>query len=54
MKSTNLEHHTEEQLVFAEARLGKTFPPSYRKFLQVTNGRRQVTTYLELRIVFRC
>ncbi|MBW4510359.1 MAG: SMI1/KNR4 family protein [Scytonematopsis contorta HA4267-MV1] len=29
---------TEEQIVSAEARLGVTFPYSYREFLKVTNG----------------
>lgn len=29
---------TEEQIVAAEARLGVTFPPSYRQFLTISNG----------------
>jgi len=34
---------TEEEISAAEARLGVTFPPSYREFLQVTNGWRMTT-----------
>jgi len=34
---------TEEQIEGAEARLGARFPPSYRAFLKVSNGWRQVT-----------
>jgi hypothetical protein len=33
---------TEEQIVQAEKRLGATLPPSYRDFLKVSNGWRQV------------
>jgi hypothetical protein len=33
---------TEEQIAAAEARLGTTFPPSYREFLKVSNGWRHV------------
>ncbi|MEA5618581.1 SMI1/KNR4 family protein [Cronbergia sp. UHCC 0137] len=29
---------SEEQIVLAETRLGKRFPPSYREFLKVSNG----------------
>lgn len=32
---------TEQQITQAEARLGKTLPPSYQAFLRVTNGWRQ-------------
>jgi hypothetical protein len=37
---------SEEQLVAAEHRLGVQLPPSYRTFLQVTNGWRQITSYI--------
>ena len=38
---------TEEQITQAEARLGKTLPPSYRAFLKVTNGWRQTTPLID-------
>jgi len=38
---------TEEQIVAAEARLGTTFPPSYRAFLKVTNGWRQLDSSID-------
>jgi hypothetical protein len=37
---------TDEQIAMAEARLGITLPPSYRDFLQVTNGWRQTTPFI--------
>lgn len=37
---------TEEQIARAEARLGMALPPSYRRFLQVTNGWRQTTPFI--------
>lgn len=37
---------TEEQIRTAEARLGTRFPPSYRAFLQTTNGWRMTTTFI--------
>jgi hypothetical protein len=37
---------TEEQLAAAEARLGMTFPPSYRAFLKVTNGWRLTSPFI--------
>jgi hypothetical protein len=36
---------TEQQIASAEARLGKTLPPSYRAFLKVTNGWRQTPLF---------
>lgn len=36
---------TEEQIANAEARLGVTFPPSYREFLLVSNGCRSLSRY---------
>lgn len=42
---------SEEQIVAAETRLGKTLPPSYRNFLKVTNGWRYYPGILELRSV---
>lgn len=38
---------TEVQLAQAEARLGITFPPSYRQFLVVSNGWRGLTTEVD-------
>jgi len=38
---------TEEQIEGAEARLGARFPPSYRAFLKVSNGWRQLTYYID-------
>ena len=38
---------TEEQLARAEARLGTRLPPSYREFLQVSNGWRQLTPFID-------
>jgi hypothetical protein len=38
---------TEEQIVRAEERLGKRLPPSYRAFLKVSNGWRQITYFIE-------
>jgi hypothetical protein len=37
---------TEAQLVATEHRLGVQLPPSYRTFLQTTNGWRQLTSYI--------
>ena len=37
---------TEEEIAAAEARLGVTFPPSYREFLLVTNGWRMTTDFI--------
>jgi hypothetical protein len=37
---------TEEQISQAESRLGVKLPPSYREFLQVTNGWRQTTPFI--------
>jgi hypothetical protein len=37
---------TEEQIAQAEARLRVKFPPSYRAFLNVTNGWRQTTPFI--------
>jgi SMI1 / KNR4 family (SUKH-1) len=37
---------TEEQIADAEARLGKSLPPSYRAFLKVSNGWRQTTPFI--------
>jgi len=37
---------TEAQIAQAEARLGRTLPPSYRAFLKVTNGWRQTTPFI--------
>lgn len=37
---------TEEQISQTESRLGLKFPPSYRAFLQVTNGWRQTTPFI--------
>jgi HEAT repeat protein len=37
---------TEEEISAAEARLGVTFPPSYREFLQVSNGWRMTTGFV--------
>lgn len=37
---------TEKQIAQAEARLGTALPPSYRAFLQVTNGWRQTTPFI--------
>ncbi|BAZ08415.1 hypothetical protein NIES4071_02200 [Calothrix sp. NIES-4071] len=36
---------TEEQITATEARLGVTFPPSYREFLKVSNGLRSTSEY---------
>ncbi|PZU96456.1 MAG: hypothetical protein DCF32_21640 [Leptolyngbya sp.] len=36
---------TEQQITRAEARLGKTLPPSYQAFLRVTNGWRQTPLF---------
>jgi len=38
---------SEGQLQAAEARLGRRLPPSYRSFLQVSNGWRQITHYID-------
>ena len=38
---------TEEQLMAVEHRLGISLPPSYRLFLQVTNGWRRTTPFVE-------
>jgi HEAT repeat protein len=38
---------TEEEIAAAEARLGTAFPPSYREFLQITNGWRMTTGFIE-------
>jgi cell wall assembly regulator SMI1 len=38
---------TEEQIAAAEARLGTTFPPSYRAFLKVTNGWQQLDSSID-------
>jgi hypothetical protein len=37
---------TENQIAYAEARLGTTLPSSYRAFLKVTNGWRQTTPFI--------
>ncbi len=37
---------TEEDLTTAEARLGRSFPPSYREFLQFSNGWRQTGPFI--------
>jgi hypothetical protein len=37
---------TEEEIAKAEARLGKTLPPSYRAFLKTSNGWRQTTPFI--------
>jgi hypothetical protein len=37
---------SEEQIAHAETRLGTKFPPSYREFLKVTNGWRQITSFI--------
>ena len=37
---------TEEQIAQAEHQLGTTFPPSYREFLQTTNGWRRTTPFI--------
>ncbi|NEO97960.1 MAG: SMI1/KNR4 family protein [Symploca sp. SIO2E9] len=37
---------TEEQIAFAETRLGIALPPSYREFLTVTNGWHQTTPFI--------
>ncbi len=37
---------TDDEIAAAEARLGTTFPPSYREFLKVTNGWRMTTTFI--------
>ncbi|MBF1999898.1 MAG: SMI1/KNR4 family protein [Synechococcales cyanobacterium M58_A2018_015] len=37
---------TEEQIAQAETRLGTALPPSYRAFLKVTNGWRQMTPFI--------
>lgn len=37
----------EDEIAAAEARLGVTFPPSYREFLRVTNGWRMTTGFIE-------
>ena len=37
---------TEDEIVAAEARLGTAFPPSYREFLQITNGWRMTTGFI--------
>ena len=36
----------EDEIAAAEARLGVTFPPSYREFLRVTNGWRMTTGFV--------
>lgn len=36
---------TEEQIIAAEARLGVTFPPSYRQFLTISNGLHSPSNY---------
>jgi HEAT repeat protein len=38
---------TEAEIAAAEKRLGTTFPPSYREFLQITNGWRMTTGFIE-------
>jgi HEAT repeat protein len=38
---------TEEEIAAAEERLGTAFPPSYREFLQITNGWRMTTGFIE-------
>ena len=38
---------SEEQITSAEQRLGMSLPPSYREFLQVTNGWRRTTYFIE-------
>ncbi len=38
---------TEEQITAAEARLGLALPPSYREFLQVSNGWRVCNPYMD-------
>jgi hypothetical protein len=38
---------TEAQLAAAEARLGARLPPSYRRFLAVTNGWRHTGTFID-------
>ncbi|OUC13183.1 MAG: hypothetical protein B0A82_18740 [Alkalinema sp. CACIAM 70d] len=37
---------SEEQIRYAENRLGISLPPSYREFLKVTNGWRQTTPFI--------
>ncbi|MEM1255446.1 MAG: SMI1/KNR4 family protein [Cyanobacteria bacterium P01_H01_bin.21] len=37
---------TEEHILQTEIRLGTTLPPSYREFLKVTNGWRQITPFI--------
>ncbi|MBW4641254.1 MAG: SMI1/KNR4 family protein [Gloeocapsa sp. UFS-A4-WI-NPMV-4B04] len=37
---------TEDQIAQAEARLGAKLPPSYREFLKVTNGWRQLNYFI--------
>lgn len=37
---------TEDQIAQAETRLGTKLPPSYREFLQVTNGCRQLNSFI--------
>ena len=37
---------SEEQIVSTEARLGKTLPLSYREFLKISNGWRQVNSFI--------
>lgn len=36
---------TDDQIASAEARLGVSFPPSYRDFLKVSNGLRSIVDY---------
>lgn len=38
---------TEAQLAAAEARLGRSLPPSYRAFLAVSNGWRRTTPFID-------
>ena len=37
---------TEDQIAQAETRLGAKLPPSYREFLKVTNGWRQLNSFI--------